>query len=100
MRDLAGLQLDPPAFERLAMLCVGDSSFPRTWDQWQHLLRHAHIDAEKRQAPGDPLPIDVDHFERWCQHVGIVPCIDALRAFALVSRMKGPDPSGLAGKAS
>lgn len=99
MRDLAGVSISSAAFQRLSTLCRSDASFPRTWDQWQHLLRLSHMEALKRGSPSGELPIDVDDFERWCFRVEIIPCIDALRAYALVRRMKhaggaGEDPDG------
>jgi len=93
MRDLAGLVVTPEKFETVRNWCSSDSSFPRTYEEWGELAalatRHANETGVVDQRPVD---LDPDHFAGWCERVGIVPCLDALRAYSIVLRSPQAHP--------
>lgn len=86
MRDLAGLELASDDFDLMRTLCKSDPRFPANWPAWTRLLRVAASDAVAAGRVPPSLKLDPHHFEAWCAHVGIVPCVDALRAYAIVRR--------------
>jgi hypothetical protein len=85
-RDLAGIRLTISDYQRLASLCRDDPKFPSSYSAW-----HALLDDGMRQLLSDgrsiePVPLDVDAFARWCERVTLQPGLDALRAYAIISR--------------
>jgi hypothetical protein len=85
MKDLLDLVLTPKEFESLADLCKRDPQFPTTWQTWNDELKNtlAHQDAGGSRVP---LRLYPQAFSAWCSRVGIVPCIDAVRAYAIIHR--------------
>jgi hypothetical protein len=65
--------------------------FPKSEAEWHALIAQADAAAAGEGELPDVLQIDTAAFERWCAMVGIVPGLDALRAYAIVRR--GP-PAG------
>lgn len=94
MRDLAHLVLDRPKLQRLAELCGRDPRFPRSWAAWEALQERAASDARRAEFVPAPLTLDPEEFATWCERVEILPGLDALRAFAVVTRarLEGPSP--------
>jgi len=86
MKYLAGLRVREDQFARLRQLCPADHEFPKDWAAWSALVTTANELAVTEQLDAKPLDLDIEHFEQWCRLVGIVPCIDALRAYAIVRR--------------
>lgn len=84
MKHLA--RCTPDCFADLATVCALDARFPKTESLWNNLIAEADAEA----AAHGPLPavlvIDSSEFRRWCALVGIVPGIDALKAYAIVQR--------------
>lgn len=87
MKDLAGLEISQDQFAELRLYCRGDPDFPADWDAWFSLMKLA---ADQREALGipasEPLEIEPARFKAWCGRVDVVPCIDALRAYAIIHR--------------
>lgn len=85
IEDLLGLVVTPKEFELLADLCKQDPQFPSTWQTWNDELKGTleHQDAEGSRPP---LRLYPHAFSAWCSRVGIVPCIDAVRAYAIIHR--------------
>ena len=86
MRDLSDVVLKPSDFAVLAELCRLDLEFPATFDQWAGLIATAETQARERRLFPQSVLLDPKAFEGWCQKVAIVPCLDALRAYAIVQR--------------
>jgi len=86
MQHLAELILAPMDFRELRQWCREDETFPVTWPAWEALMREARAEA---LAAGLMLPgvvVEPEVFGAWCNEVGIVPGLDALRAYGLVMR--------------
>lgn len=97
MKDLAAIDIDQTGFETLARMCVHDGAFPRTWEAWQRLLAEAKEQAANAGFDYPGLKLDIEAFSRWCLHLQIIPCLEALRAFAIVKRapvFQVPDAGG------
>lgn len=86
MKYLAGLTITEAQFAELRALCTADHSFPPSWKEWSTLAARAAKLAEDDGLVAKEVPLDIEHFKGWCRMVGIVPCIDALRAYAIVMR--------------
>lgn len=86
MKYLAGLKITDAQFDALRTLCSGDHDFPKSWSEWSELVAKAHELASEEGLLAAEILLDIKHFEGWCRMVGIVPCIDALRAYAIVMR--------------
>lgn len=84
MRDLANISMPKAEFEELAALCEHDPRFPRTWADWVKLQEE--VQQQGSLLGRTPLDLSVADFQRWCGLVGIIPGIDALRAYAIVRR--------------
>ncbi|MCW7536692.1 hypothetical protein OOT46_02330 [Aquabacterium sp. A7-Y] len=87
-KDLAGITILPAAFEELAGDCKFDPKFPPSFPAW--LALEAEGAEEARAAGRTILRVDLEpaRFRRWCQIVGIVPGLEALRAYAIVERQQ------------
>lgn len=86
MRDLADSVLKPSEFAVLAQACKDDPQFPRTYDDWWALIDAAERQVRRLGLFPPPLLLVPVAFLEWCQSVEVVPCIDALRAYAIVKR--------------
>lgn len=86
MRDLAGIELKRSDFDAIRVLCKDDPRFPANWPAWLRLMRMAATDAVAAGHIPGVLELSPHHFETWCERVGIMPCVDALRAYAIVHR--------------
>jgi hypothetical protein len=84
MKDLASLAVTREQFILLAELCRHDGKFPGDWAEWNRMTA-PEVDPPPEE-PAPPPQFDVEHFRAWCHRVRIVPCIDALRAYAIVVR--------------
>lgn len=86
MKDLAGLAVTREQFFLLADCCRADPKFPGTWESWSALLAGANREAMADGMTHNPVALDPGNFRTWCARMGIVPCVDALRAYAIVLR--------------
>jgi hypothetical protein len=86
MRDLAGLEITPDEFEALLALCKQDPQFPADWQAWTDLLKTAATAAVVAGSIPTALKMSPQDFEVWCGRVGVVPCIDSIRAYAIIQR--------------
>lgn len=73
-------------FDELLAICNRDPVFPRSWAAWNELLVNAKAAAIAAGSNHAPLRLDPQHFMMWCASVAIIPCIDALRAYAIIHR--------------
>ena len=88
MRDLSDVVLSPGDFAVLAAACKDDPSFPADYDGWGELIQVAERQARERGLHPTPLLLIPEVFVQWCASVEVVPCLDALRAFAILHRVK------------
>lgn len=86
MKDLAGLTLSHSEFELLAAYCGADGVFPKTWERWTDLISRANAAAAAAGLESGPLQLSPPQFKEWCIRLEIVPCLDALRAYAISLR--------------
>lgn len=91
MRDLGDVTLPPEEFEALALLCRRDRDFPPTVAAWRALIAGATLEAHHRGNYPAPLVLDVDTFAAWCKRMQVLPCLDTLRAFAVLKRREVTD---------
>lgn len=91
MNDLAGLFVASDEFPQLMELCRNDAQFPPVLEQWRDLVRLSDEGAAAMGRVPSPLRITTLKFAKWCDEVGIVPCVDALRAYAIVHRTPAGD---------
>lgn len=87
MKHLAGLTLTPEQHRQLVDICDSPLTFPPTYEGWLNLVRTGEAEAAHAGEVLRPVEIDVDEFVSWCRMVGVVPCIDALKAYAIVQRI-------------
>lgn len=87
--NLAGIRLAPARFAELAVLCEADPKFPHRYPAWQRLLQEARRIAADAGHSVPQIDLDPFAFGEWCESVGVVPCVEALCAFA-VSRRNRP----------
>lgn len=83
MKHFARVELSIDQFEVLAQYCRADSKFP-TWAAWNEMVGRETAAASGANPPS--LVVDSVHFRGWCVRVGVTPCLDALRAYAMVRR--------------
>jgi hypothetical protein len=88
MRDLSDIVLRPSDFPSLANLCRLDDEFPGDFDGWAALMATAERSAREHGLYPVPLLLDPREFRVWCEASAIEPCLDALRAFAIVQRCR------------
>lgn len=88
MKDLAVLRLTREEFERLAECCTKDHAFPKTWEAWQATMEVATQQALAAGLDHPPLQLDIEIFESWCRDLQVIPCLDALRAYAIIKRSR------------
>jgi len=86
MKDLAGLTLSATDFELLAGYCGADGVFPKTWERWTDLISMANAAAAAAGLEYRPLEVQPLRFKEWCARLEVVPCLDALRAYAISHR--------------
>lgn len=88
MRDLSYVVLKPSDFPVLAEMCKFDPLFPADYARWLALVRSADEQAQAHAGGLHPpsFLLDLEAFQTWCERVSIIPCIDALRAYAIVQR--------------
>jgi len=86
MKDLAGLTVSHSEFELLAAYCGSDGVFPKTWERWTELISRANAAAAAAGLERRPLQLSPPQFNEWCVRLEIVPCLDALRAYAIAQR--------------
>lgn len=91
MKDLATVALSRETLELLKQHCTAYGDFPKTWEEWQTLSARAVREAEDAGYSFPRFELQPAEFFAWCQKVGIVPCLDALRAYAIVRRAPGRD---------
>lgn len=95
MRDLGDVSLPEQEFEALAKLCQRDRDFPSSFESWRTLIAGATLDAHRRGNYPAPLVIDTATFAAWCKRMQVLPCLDTLRAFAVLRRREISDPDEL-----
>jgi hypothetical protein len=86
MKDLATVVLSRETLALLKQQCAAHADFPDTWDEWQALSARAAREAEDAGYSFLRFELEPAEFVGWCHKVGIVPCLDALRAYAIVRR--------------
>ena len=86
MKQLAMLDLDESLFEAMREVCARDPDFPSTWSEWQRLMEAATAVAREQGGPPPPVSVRPATFRTWCERVGVVPGLDALRAYAMAAR--------------
>jgi hypothetical protein len=96
-RDLAGAAISTQEFERLKQACRRDRKFPQTYADWQALVSMGTSQVLAQGQQVEVIAVAVDDFVAWCRKVGVVPGLDALRAYMILRR--GHD-HGQAAKAS
>ncbi len=74
-------------------MCQFDPEFPGDFAGWLELMRSAEEQARLRQVFPAPLLLDPAAFQAWCKWVSVIPCLDALRAYAIIQR-GGSSPLG------
>ncbi|MEW6706509.1 MAG: hypothetical protein AB1430_16805 [Pseudomonadota bacterium] len=84
MRDLSCLVLEERDFPVLAAACGGDASFPKRWHEWQELIALARSQAGADSGPA--VALDPHDFIAWCNQLDVLPCLAALRAYAILQR--------------
>jgi hypothetical protein len=89
MKHLAGVKLSKEQHQRLVEICDSPSVFPSNYEGWLQLVQAGEAEAALLGQAVQPLEIEVDDLVAWCRMVGIVPCIDAMKAYAIVQRL-GP----------
>lgn len=93
-RDFAGSKLSQDDFERLAATCSRcDAKFPKTFADWQRLVADGVLQLARDGKTAPEFAIDPDSFITWSQRVGVIPCLDSLRAYLIIYR--GPTISSL-----
>lgn len=85
MRDLSVLILEERDFPLLAAACGGDPGFPRSWQAWQELVATAHSEGGRSDEAVQVL-LDPHVFIAWCNRLDVLPCLAALRAYAILHR--------------
>ncbi|HEY9010146.1 MAG TPA: hypothetical protein VIN06_03935 [Devosia sp.] len=88
MRDLSQIVLKPDDFEAMAQMCRLDMRFPADFQEWSALINAAGQQASEMAVHNEPLELEPYAFKAWCAKVGIVPSVDALRAYAIVRRQQ------------
>jgi hypothetical protein len=86
VKDLAGVAVRREDYERLRQLCAHGTTLPSTFDSWSQLIAQADAEATALGLPTSPVDVDVWKFEQWARLVGILPCLEALRAFVILQR--------------
>ena len=86
LKDLAGIRLTREQFDALAKACGPNRGFPVRWEDWIQLIESADKAASLAGECGEPLAIEPARFLAWCTRVDVVPCGDALRAYAILHR--------------
>jgi hypothetical protein len=86
MRDLAVYQISEAEHAVLAGHCSNDPAFPKSWEGWQVVLKVAQQEAEAAGMNHPPLKVDIQAFVAWCREMKIIPCVEALRAYAIIKR--------------
>ena len=86
MRHLAELILVPMDFFDLRRCCCADETFPATWPAWEALMRTARAEALGAGLMLPAVVVEPEVFGAWCDEVGIVPGLDALRAYGRAMR--------------
>ncbi|WKB50736.1 hypothetical protein [Eleftheria terrae] len=85
-KDFAGIELSASEFSQLSLLCQSDPKFPQTYLEWLTLVEEGRLLALGVGLVASPFRMDVANFGAWCSLVGIVPCLEALRAYAIIGR--------------
>ncbi|MCW7536712.1 hypothetical protein OOT46_02440 [Aquabacterium sp. A7-Y] len=85
-KDLAGIEMDEERFAAVARLCKNDLKFPSSFAEWNVMEQTGRLEASAAGRPVVRLVVEPEAFQTWCEVVGIVPCLEALRAFAIVKR--------------
>jgi hypothetical protein len=86
MRHLAGITLRESQFSELSSICAADQQFPQEWELWKAFIEESARVALRSGEPVVELGIEPAAFKVWCEHVGVVPGLDALRAYAILRR--------------
>lgn len=94
MKYLAGCRVHD--FGELARLCQLDPTFPKTEAEWSQLVAAADSTATAEGYATTAVTVVLPDFQQWCSVVGIVPCLDALRAYLIVKRTQAQLPASLA----
>jgi hypothetical protein len=84
--DLAGVSIDERDFSAFANLCERDPTFPDSWANWRKLADASRQLSEQSGFHPPSIEMRPQHFRDWCLRLGIVPCMDAIRAYALAHR--------------
>jgi len=93
-RDFAGAKLSSRDFVRLGRHCQHDTKFPHTFGDWEVLVATGTRKAVLQGDPVHDIAIDVDDFVAWSRRVGVVTCLDALRAYLILIRRSQHVPGG------
>ncbi|MET0334301.1 MAG: hypothetical protein ABW190_08510, partial [Rhizobacter sp.] len=91
MKHLARVKLTPEQHRQLVVICDSPVTFPSTYDAWQEIVRKGEAEALQCGEPVDAMAIEIEDFVTWCGMVGIFPCLDALKAYAIVQRLAPAD---------
>lgn len=86
LHDLAHIQIEPGQFADLFRLCGWESRFPPSEQAWQAMQLRAREELLALGLHRHTLELNTQAFEKWCAQVGVAPCLDALRAHAIVRR--------------
>jgi hypothetical protein len=86
LKDLAGLTFTRDQFDLLLSYCTTDKNFPRSWEAWNQLVQRADEEVYAHGRPREALSLDPAHFQHWCIRLNLTPCLDALRAYAIIHR--------------
>lgn len=85
-RDFAGSRLSQEDFERLAARCSGDPKFPHSYEAWLRAVSHGESMTAAEGGTVRHFEINAAEFVDWCQRVGVVVCLDSLRAYLIINR--------------
>jgi hypothetical protein len=85
MRDLSTLVLEERDFPILAAACGGDPAFPKRWEDWQALIAQARAQGGRHDEAA-LVALDPHVFIAWCNRLDVLPCLAALRAYAILQR--------------
>lgn len=86
MKDLAVYRLAQREFPALRQACGADPDFPKNWTAWEEMLETAFAQATAAGLSHPRFELDVAQFVTWCVGMEIIPCLDALRAYAIIQR--------------
>ena len=93
MKHLAGLKLSPEQHQQLVDICDSPATFPSTYQEWLAIVHKGEAEALRAGETMSAVEIELGDFVRWCRTVGLVPCTDSLKAYAIVQRLTSANAS-------